>query len=310
MKILVTGGAGYLGSVLVPKLLGEGHAVRVLDSLLYEPGTLLSCFAFQRFEFVRGDVRDRETLKRALDDVDAIIPLAALVGMPLCDRRPREAREVNLEAIALLNELRGPEQKVLFPNSNSGYGTRSGEVHCTEETPLEPISLYGQTKVEAERLLLATPNTLAFRFATLFGVSPRVRLDLLVNDFTYRARRDGYLVLYEKDYKRNYLHIYDAACCFTHALEHWDAMVGRVFNAGLEDANLSKWELALLLKQFLPNLVIYTEGVGRDPDQRNYIVSNARLYATGYRPVWTLEQGIKQLLSAYETLPPEPWRNA
>lgn len=310
MKILVTGGAGYLGSVLVPQLLADGHEVRVLDRLLYEPGTLLSCFAYQTFEFLRGDVRERETLQRALDGVEAVIPLAALVGMPVCNRHPREAREVNLEAIALLNELRAPEQKVLFPNSNSGYGTKSGERYCTEETPLEPISLYGQTKVEAEKLLLAAPNTLAFRFATLFGVSPRVRLDLLVNDFTYRARRDRYLVLYEKDYKRNYLHIHDAARCFTHALAHWDEMVGRVYNAGLEEANLSKWELAQLIKQFLPDLVIYTEGIGHDPDQRNYIVSNARLHETGYRPTWTLQQGIAQLLSAYETLPSEPWRNA
>jgi nucleoside-diphosphate-sugar epimerase len=310
MRILVTGGAGYLGSVLVPALLEQGHTVRVLDALRHEPGTLLSCFAYHTFSFVRGDVREAETLKRALDGVEAIIPLAALVGMPICKRQPREAREVNFEAIALLNELRAPEQRVLFPNSNSGYGTKSGEVYCTEDSPLEPISLYGQTKVEAERLLLAAPNTLAFRFATLFGVSPRVRLDLLVNDFAYRARRDRYLVLYEKDYKRNYLHIHDAARCFVHALEHWDEMVGRVYNAGLEEANLSKLELALLIKQFLPDLVIYEEGIGRDPDQRNYVVSNARLYATGYRPIWTLEQGIRQLLSAYEMLPPEPWRNA
>lgn len=310
MKILVTGGAGYLGSVLVPKLLEEGHQVRVLDRLMYESGTLLSCFAYHGFEFRRGDVRDRETLQQALEDREVIIPLAALVGMPICNKNPREAREVNLEAIALLNELRAPEQKVLFPNSNSGYGTQSGEVFCTEDSPLEPISLYGQTKVEAEKLLLASPNTLAFRFATLFGVSPRVRLDLLVNDFTYRALRDRYLVLYEMDYKRNYLHIHDAARCFTHALEHWDEMVGRVYNAGLEDANLSKWELAQLIKQFIPDLVIYTEGIGRDPDQRNYVVSNARLYGTGYQPTWTLEQGLQQLLSAYETLPPEPWRNA
>ncbi|MCD6360392.1 MAG: NAD(P)-dependent oxidoreductase [Armatimonadetes bacterium] len=309
MKILVTGGAGYLGSVLVPRLLQAGHQVRVLDRLMYDPTSLLGCFAWRGFEFVRADARDAEALRAALADVDAIIPLAALVGMPLCEERPEEATSTNLEAVRLLNELRSPEQRVLFANTNSGYGTRTGEAHCTEDTPMEPISLYGRTKVEAERLLLDSPNTLTFRFATLFGVSPRMRLDLLVNDFTWRAVNDGYLVLYEKNFRRNYLHLQDAAGCFLHALEHWDEMVGRPYNAGLEDANLTKEELALRIREHVPGLTIYEGDVGRDVDRRDYVVSNERLYATGFRPQWSLDDGIEQLIAAFELLPKDPLRN-
>lgn len=310
MKILVTGAAGYVGSVLVPRLLQAGHEVRALDCLMYEPSSLLHCFSYRGFEFVKGDATDADTVRRALDDVETVIPLAALVGMPLCDRHPELARATNLDAIRMLNTIRRAEQRVIFPCTNSGYGTKSGEVYCTEETPLEPISLYGKTKVAAERLLLESPNVVTFRFATLFGPSPRMRVDLLVNDFTYRAVRDGYIVLYQKDFKRNYLHVQDAARCFLHALEHFDDMAGRCYNAGLEDANLSKEELALTIREHVPGLTMLDADVSQDVDKRNYVVSNERLYATGFRPEFTLDDGISQLIAVYEMLPPGPWHNA
>ena len=309
MRILVTGGAGYLGSVLTRQLLQAGHRVRVLDRLLYDPTSLLGCLAWREFEFIRGDARDPDTLRAALDGAEALIPLAALVGMPLCEDHPEEATSTNLDAVGLLNELRSPDQRVLFANTNSGYGARTGESQCTEDTPMEPISLYGRTKVQAERLLLDSPNALSFRFATLFGASPRMRLDLLVNDFTYRAVTDGYLVLYEKRFRRNYLHIEDAARCFLHALDNWDQMVGRAYNSGLDDANLTKEELALRIGEHVPGLVLYDGAVGRDVDRRDYVVSNERLYATGFRPQWSLDDGIRQLIASFALLPRDLLRN-
>jgi len=302
MRILVTGGAGYIGSVLVPQLLEEGHEVTVLDSFLYGQASLLECCHSPRLSIVRGDARDRALVAAQLRRAEAILPLACLTGAPLCDRDPVGARSVNLDAVAMVLELRSRDQWVVFPNTNSGYGVGESGAHCTEESPLRPLSLYGRLKVEAEERVLAEPNTLAFRLATVFGVSPRMRLDLLVNDFTYRAVTDGFVVLFEADFKRNYLHVRDVARAFLHALAGFDRMKGRCYNVGLSDANLSKRELCEEIRKQVARFWWTEAAVGKDPDQRNYIVSNARIEATGFKPRVSLEAGIAELIKGYQVI--------
>ena len=308
--VLVTGGAGYIGSVLVGHLLRRGYRVTVVDNLLYRQAGLLQYCREPAFDFVRGDVRDEALMQKLIAAHDALIPLAAIVGMPACIRDPGSASSVNRDAIVMLDRLRSREQPVVYPCTNSGYGTKSGEVHCTEETPLEPISLYGTTKVEAEKVLLDRPNTVTLRLATVFGVSARMRLDLLVNDFTYRAVTDRYLVLYEKDFKRNYLHIEDVAGAFCHALEHFDEMKGEPYNVGLDAANISKEQLALTIKTFVPELLIHAAAIGSDPDKRNYVVSNEKIKRKGFEARHSLEEGIQQLLKCFRMLPAGPFGNA
>ncbi len=281
--VLVTGGAGYLGSVLCESLLAVGHRVTVLDSLLYNQQSVFHLCANPNFEFVRGDVRDERVLGELVPHADVLIPLAAIVGAPACDRDPWSARGVNLDAIGLLLRLRSEQQLVIYPTTNSGYGTRSGDTFCTEDTPLEPVSLYGRTKVEAEALLLDSPQTITLRLATVFGMSPRMRLDLLVNHFVWAAVTDRYLIVFEKDFKRNYVHIRDVAACFLYAIEHAGAMVGRAFNVGLDDANLSKAELAEKVRGYIPEFFIHYAAIGKDPDRRNYIVSNQACVKPGLR---------------------------
>lgn len=309
-KALVTGGAGYLGSVVVGHLLLRGYRVSVVDNLVYGQTGLLHFCSHAQFEFVRGDARDERLMRELLKTQDVILPLAAIVGAKACDRDPLMAKSVNFDAIALLNRLRGRDQKVISPCTNSGYGAKSGEVYCTEESPLEPVSLYGATKVNAERELLNSPNTISLRLATVFGPSPRMRLDLLVNDFVYRAVTDGFLVIYEKDFKRNYVHIEDVAECFCFCLEHFDEMKGEAYNVGLNDANLSKAELAAKIKEHVPSLYIHYAEVGSDPDKRNYIVSNAKIRRKGFAARRSLDVGIRQLLMAYRMLPGGAFRNA
>ncbi|MET0500399.1 MAG: NAD-dependent epimerase/dehydratase family protein, partial [Candidatus Binatia bacterium] len=233
---------------------------------------------------------------------DVLIPLAAIVGAPACDRDPLLSRSVNFDAIGLLNRLRSRHQLVVYPTTNSGYGTQSGDLFCTEDTPLEPISLYGITKTQAEAELLQTPNVVTLRLATVFGVSPRMRLDLLVNHFVYASVTDGYIVIFEKDFKRNYIHIQDVADCFVHCIENAKAMAGRPYNAGLDAANLSKEELALKIKEVVPNFYIHFGQVGSDPDKRNYIVSNQRLREAGFEARRSLDDGIHELLKAYRMM--------
>ena len=307
--VLVTGGAGYLGSILCEHLLDAGYRVTVVDNLTHGQAWLFHLCANPRFAFVRGDVRDRGLVERLLRDVDAIVPLAAIVGAPACDRDPQLAREVNLDAVVMLNRLRSRDQLVVFPTTNSGYGAKSGDVYCTEETPLEPVSLYGQTKVEAEAALLATPNVLSLRLATVFGTSPRMRLDLLVNHFVYAAITDGYLVIFEKDCKRNYVHIRDVADGILHALGNASHMIGRPYNLGLDDANLSKAQLAQAIQRHVPNFFVHFAEVGHDPDKRNYIVSNKRLREAGYEAKRSLDDGIAELLKGYAMLGRSPLKN-
>jgi nucleoside-diphosphate-sugar epimerase len=309
-KILVTGGAGYLGSVLVGHLLHQGYGVTVLDHLLYGQASLLHYCTHPHFAFVRGDVRDERLIQELLKDHDTIVPLAAIVGATACDHDPLLARTVNFDAIVSLNRLRSSQQRIIFPCTNSGYGTKSGEVYCTEDTPLEPISVYGTTKVNAEREMLNSANTITLRFATVFGPSPRMRLDLLVNDFVYRGMTDRCLVVYEKHFKRNYIHIEDVAECFCFCLEHFEELKGEPYNVGLEEANLSKEELAFKIKEHIPSLYIHFAEIGSDPDRRNYIVSNDKIRRKGFMACHSIDEGIAQLLKAYRMLPTGNFRNA
>ncbi|MDA8179210.1 MAG: NAD-dependent epimerase/dehydratase family protein [Desulfobacteria bacterium] len=308
-RVLVTGGAGYLGSVLCEHLLSAGYRVTVLDSLHYGQHSLFHLCNHTRLEFVYGDARKEETVTPLLREADVIIPLAAVVGAPACERDPWLATSVNLDAVRLINRLRSKGQLVIFPTTNSGYGTKSGDVFCTEETPLDPISLYGQTKVEAESELLASENAVTLRLATVFGMSPRMRLDLLVNHFVYASVTDGYLVLFEKDFKRNYVHIRDVADCFLYCIENANRMVGRSFNVGLDAANLSKAELALKIKDFVPSFEIRFSDQGSDPDKRNYVVSNRRLREAGFEAKRSLDEGIRELLKGYRMFGRSPFKN-
>lgn len=301
-RILMTGGAGYLGCEMIPALLRAGHEVTVVDNLMYGQHTLFHLCAEPGFDFVRGDARDEQLMGELVPKADVIVPLACIVGAPACARDPWLATSVNQEAVLLANRLRSPSQLIVYPTTNSGYGATTGEVHCTEETPLEPISLYGRTKVEAEAALLDSPNAITLRLATVFGMSLRMRLDLLVNHFTYAAVTDGTIVIFEKDFKRNYIHVKDVADCFVHCIEHHAQMAGRPYNLGLDEANLSKQELALKIKEYVPGFYIHFAEVGSDPDKRNYIVSNERLRAAGFTARRGLDAGIQELLVGYRML--------
>ncbi|SDU03326.1 Nucleoside-diphosphate-sugar epimerase [Verrucomicrobium sp. GAS474] len=301
-KILVTGGAGYIGSVLVPQLLQRGHSVTVLDTFIFRQHTLADACAYETFQVVRGDARDEKLLRKLTADVDYVIPLAALVGAPMCARDEVGATTINQGAVELLCRILRPEQRMIYPNTNSGYGVATGDKFCTEETPLSPISLYGITKTKAEEAVLARGNSLTFRLATVFGMSPRMRVDLLVNDFVYRALNDRAALIFEGHFKRNYIHVRDVAGAFIHAIDNFEAMQGKPYNVGLEDANLSKLELCAKIKEHLPQFTYVEAAIGEDPDKRDYIVSNQRILATGFTPQWSLDRGIVELIKGYQII--------
>ena len=300
-RILVTGGAGYLGSILVPTLLARGCSVTVVDNFMYGQTSLLDCCAYENFTVVRGDVRDERLMLPLLKKADVIMPLACLVGAPLCAQKPLEARSINLDAIVMLLKHAAKSQRFISPTTNSGYGVGQAGVFCTEETPMNPISLYGVLKVELEQALLAA-GAVSLRLATVCGISPRMRLDLLVNDFTFRAVNDRFVVLFEAHFKRNYIHVRDVARAFCHALDHFDAMQGQPYNVGLSDANLSKMDLCLEIQKQIPDFTIMEAPIGKDPDQRNYVVSNAKIEATGYRTEVSIQRAIAELIRGYQVV--------
>ena len=298
-RILVTGGAGYLGSTLVPELLAAGHKVTVLDNFMYHQNSLAHVCHDPGFEVVRGDVRLESTVLPLLKKADIVIPLAAYVGAPLCARDPVGATTTNHDAIVTMLKHASKHQRILMPTTNSAYGSGDANNYCTEESPLHPISHYAIEKVKVEKALMQHPNAISFRLATVFGMSPRMRIDLLVNDFTYRAVHDRFVVLFEAGFKRNYIHVRDVARAFLHGIDHYEKVNGQIFNVGLSDANVSKKELCEVIQRQVPDFTFIEAPVGRDPDQRNYIVSNAKIEATGYRPRVSLEAGVRELIKGF-----------
>ena len=301
-KILITGGAGYIGSVLTPLLLQSGHSVAILDNFLFNQATLLDSCIHPNFSAVRGDCRDKNLMSRLMKDADVIIPLAAIVGAPACNLDTTAATSINLDAIKLILSLRSPTQRIVLPNTNSGYGIGVKGSFCTEDSPLNPISLYGKTKVDAERAVLDAGNCITFRLATVFGLSPRMRIDLLVNDFVYRAVNDRAVVVFEGHAKRNYIHIRDVARAFLHAINNFEKMQGQPYNVGLSNANLSKLELCDEIRKHIPGFVSLEAPIGEDPDKRDYIVSNEKIEKAGFKTAYSLNDGILELLKGYTIL--------
>jgi nucleoside-diphosphate-sugar epimerase len=298
-RVLVTGAAGYIGSVLVPRLLDAGYAVDAFDNYVRGDTMLAANCIHPDFTPIKGDVRDEALITAALKKADIVIPLAAIVGAPLCKREPINATTINRDAVQMLVKNLGKGQKIIYPNTNSGYGVGEKDQLCTEDSPLRPISLYGTSKCEAEQAVLDSGNGATLRLATVFGMSPRMRVDLLVNDFTYRAVTDRACVIFEGHFKRNYIHIRDVAKAFLHTIANYDKMTGQSYNLGLSDANLSKLELCERIKSHVPSFVYLEAPIGEDPDKRDYIVSNAKIEATGYKPDVSLDDGIRELLKGY-----------
>lgn len=302
MRILVTGGAGYLGAVMVPYFLREGFSVTVVDNFLYRPNSLVDCCIFDNFQVVRGDCRDEALMKRLIANADLIIPLAAIVGAPACNADKTAAQTVNFDAVAMLCRMVDTSQRIIYPTTNSGYGIGDQDKYCTEETPLSPISFYGVTKVRAEEVILQRENSVSFRLATVFGMSPRMRMDLLVNDFVYRAVSDRALTIFEGHFRRNFVHVQDVARAFMHGINAFTSMSGQAYNIGLDNANLTKLELCEKIKEHVPSFV-YTEApIGEDPDKRDYIVSNGKIRKTGYVAEYSLDRGIRELIKGYTML--------
>lgn len=310
MKILVTGAGGYIGSILTPMLLQKGYGVIALDNFMYGQTSLLDCCHDPNIKIVRGDARDERLMSELIRKVDCIIPLACIVGAPACDKDPATAKSTNLEAIRLILRLRWKSQVIIYPNTNSGYGVGQKGEFCNEYSPLNPISLYGKLKVQAESEILSDGSSIAFRLATVFGTSPRMRLDLLVNDFVYRATTDRFIVLFESHFKRNYVHIRDVARAFIHATLHFDEMNGQSYNVGLSHANLSKLELCLEIKKQIPDFYFHEAPIGEDPDKRNYIVSNAKIEKTGFYARTSLQKGITELIKGFQIVRSRQFKNA
>ena len=298
MKVLITGGAGYLGSTLAEYLLDSGYEVTVFDNLLYKQLSLLHLFKKPGFKFIKGDVRNTEQLQQLVEGHDVIIPLAAIVGMPACKENPQMAIDVNYVHIKKIVDVLRDDQQLIIPNTNSQYGSSPDII--TEDSPFKPLSLYAETKCDAEEYVLKRGNGIVLRLATVFGVSPRMRQDLLVNDFVYKSVTDGYLVLFEGQFKRNYIHVQDIAQTFEFMIRNYNRCRGQVYNVGLSSANLSKLELAETIKKHVPNLVIKQDDFKEDFDKRNYIVSNEKIEKLGWTPFYNLDYGVQQLIEAYQ----------
>ena len=301
-KILITGGAGYIGSILTPMLLNKGYEVTVFDNFLFKQSSLNNCCSYKKFNVVSGDVRIKEQIYPQIKKHDIIIPLAAIVGMPFCNKDPIAAHSTNVDSMKLMFSLLSKDQIILMPTTNSAYGTGDKNNFCDEETELNPISDYAKHKVEIEKILMNHENSISFRLATVFGMSPRMRIDLLVNDFTYRAINDGFIVLFESHFKRNYIHVNDVSRVFMHSLNNFEKMKNNIYNVGLSDSNISKLELCNAIKEFVENFVILEESFTNDPDQRNYIVSNKKIESTGFKTNFPIRDGIEELLKGFKMI--------
>ena len=299
-KVLITGGAGYLGSVLTEVLLGKDYQVTILDNLIYKQTSVAPFSYHPNFDFIFGDVTSELLLKSLVETHDIIIPLAAIVGMPACKAQPELTVKVNYEQVKNITKWITKNQKVILPNTNSQYGS-SIEI-ITEDSPFKPLSLYAETKCNAEKVLLDSGNGIVLRLATVFGMSYRMRMDLLVQDFVYKAITDGYLVLFESHFIRNYIHIRDIAGAFLFMIENYEKCNNNAFNVGLTSANCTKLELAQTIQKFVPDLVIVENNFKQDLDQRNYMVSNSKLENAGWVPIFTLEDGIKELIKGYQLI--------
>lgn len=309
VSVFVPGGAGYLGSVMVPALLNRGYSVTAMDNLMFNQAPLLECCANERFDFIKGDICDEALMRELLPKFDVVIPLAAIVGAPACKKNPSLTKMVNHDAYMNMVKNLSNDQKVIFPMTNSGYGIGEKDSYCTEESPLKPISEYGKTKVEIEHALHDKGNAVSFRLATVFGLSPRMRLDLLVNDFTYRAYKDRFIILFEEHFRRNYIHIRDVADAFIFAIENHDKMKGGPFNLGLSSANLTKRQLCEQIKEHIPEFYIHSAPVGEDPDKRDYIVSNEKIESMGFKPQYDIDMGIRELLKGFQIIMPNRYAN-
>ena len=309
MKILVTGGAGYLGSVLVPKLLKRNYEVTVLDNFLFKQKSTENLKKFKNFNLIEGDVRDLNLLEKIANNFDFIFPLAALVGAPLCDKRPKEAKEVNEDSINYLINILSDNVGLIIPTTNSGYGIGKKDVFCTEESPLNPISIYGSTKVNAEKFVMKRKNSISLRLATVFGMSPRMRIDLLVNYFVYKAIKEKKIEIFEGDFKRNYVHIDDVAEVFLFCVDNFNKLKSNIYNFGIENVNLTKTELALKIKKYVPEFEFFKNEFTQDPDKRDYIVSNKKILSTGFKFKWDIDTGIKDLVEKIKELPEGNYTN-
>ena len=309
MKILVTGGAGYIGSVLVPNLLSQGHSVTVIDNFMYKQTSLASSIRDEKLTLVFGDVRDESLMRQYLSKADVIIPLAAIVGAPACDGDPLASQSINKDSILWLLKHLSTHQQIIMPTTNSAYGSGDENNFCDEKSPLNPISLYARDKVTVEKALMEFSNATSFRLATVFGISPRMRLDLLVNNFAYRAISDGFVIVFEGHFKRNYVHVLDVIQAFNLALSHRERFTGEIFNVGLSEANISKIDLCREIQTIIPSFTYLEAPLGKDPDQRNYIVSNQKIEDTGFTPTVSLQSGLLELIKGLKMFNHKPFTN-
>jgi nucleoside-diphosphate-sugar epimerase len=308
-NILVTGGAGYIGSTLVPDLLSKKHKVTVIDNFMYDQTSLATSIRDRNFEIIFGDVRDESLMKKLVSKADIVIPLAAIVGAPACDKDPVTAQSINKDSILWLLKQLSKSQQVIMPTTNSAYGSGDKNNFCDENSPLNPLSLYARDKVVVEKSLLEHENSTSFRLATVFGISPRMRLDLLVNNFTLRAITDGFVIIFEGHFKRNYIHILDVVQAFNLAIEKKEQFKGEIFNVGLSQANISKIELCQEIKTIVPSFLFLEAPLGKDPDQRNYIVSNKKIEALGFSPAVSLQEGLNELVKGLKIFNHKPFTN-
>jgi len=307
--ILVTGGAGYIGSMLVPDLLSRGYKVTVVDNLMYKQTSLASSIRNKNLNFILGDVRNENLMLGLVSKADVVIPLAAIVGAPACDSDPLAAQSINKNSILWLLKQLSPSQRVIMPTTNSAYGSGDINNFCDENSPLNPLSLYAKDKVTVEKVLMENENATSFRLATVFGISPRMRLDLLVNNFAFRAITDKFVVVFEGHFKRNYIHVLDVVQAFNLALDNETSFKGQIFNVGLSEANISKIELCVEIEKLLPGFTFLEAPLGKDPDQRNYIVSNQKIESFGFKPQITLQDGLTELIKGLPMFNHKPFTN-